>query len=81
MSEAIDTVKSGSGRGGAGKFIRETREELRKVSFPSREDVQGTTLIVIANVLFFAVFLFVIDQAWVYIISGIEWVIGKIVGL
>ena len=80
MSEAIDTVKSGS-RGGVGKFISETREELKKVSFPSREDVQGTTIIVIANVLFFAVFLFLVDQAWAYIIDGLTWVIGKIAGI
>ncbi len=79
MSEAIDTVKSG--RGGAGNFIRETREELKKVSFPSREDVQGTTLIVIANVIFFAIFLFAVDQGWVYILLGIEWVVNKIAGL
>jgi len=80
VSEAIDTVSKKSG-GGIGKFIRETREEMKKVSFPSAEDVRGTTLIVIANVLFFAVFLFLIDQAWVYIIYGIEWVINKIAGL
>lgn len=81
MSEAIDTVKKESGRGGIGKFIRETREELNKVSFPSAEDVRGTTLIVIANVLFFAIFLFLVDQAWVYILMGLEWVVNKIAGL
>ena len=80
MSEAVDTVKSGN-RGGIGKFIAETREEMKKVSFPSREDVQGTTIIVIANVIFFAIFLFAIDQAWTYIIAGIEWVVGKLAGL
>jgi preprotein translocase SecE subunit len=81
VSEAIDTVKKEGGRGGIGKFIRETREELNKVSFPSAEDVRGTTLIVIANVLFFAVFLFLVDQAWVYILLGIEWVVNKIAGI
>lgn len=81
MSEAIDTVKKEGGRGGVIKFIRETREELNKVSFPSKEDVMGTTMIVIANVLFFAVFLFLVDQAWVYILMGIEWVVNKLAGL
>lgn len=79
MSEAVEAVKSG--KGGIGKFVSETREELKKVSFPSREDVINTTIIVIANVIFFAIFLFVIDQVWVYAIQGIEWVIGKLAGL
>jgi preprotein translocase subunit SecE len=81
VSETIDTVKSGSGKGGVGRFISETREELKKVSFPSREDVQGTTLIVIVNVLFFAVFLFLVDQAWLYILMGLDWVVNKIAGI
>jgi preprotein translocase SecE subunit len=80
VSEAIDTVNNESGKG-VGNFIRETRAELNKVTFPSAEDVRGTTLIVILNVIFFAVFLFVVDQAWVYILLGIEWVINKIAGI
>lgn len=80
MSEAVDTVNK-KRRGGIGKFVTDTREELKKVSFPSREDVQGTTLIVIVNVLFFALFLFLVDQAWVYILLGIEWVVNKIAGI
>jgi preprotein translocase subunit SecE len=80
VSEAVDTVNK-KRSGGIGKFYTETREELRKVSFPSREDVSATTIIVIVNVLFFALYLFLVDQAWVYIIAGIEWVIGKIAGI
>ena len=80
MSEAVDTV-SKKRSGGIGKFVTETREELKKVSFPSREDVQGTTIIVIANVIFFAIFLFLVDQAWVYILMGIDWLVNKAAGL
>jgi preprotein translocase subunit SecE len=79
VSEAIDAMKSENR--GVGHFISETRNELKKVSFPSREDVQGTTIIVIANVLFFAVFLFLVDQAWLYILMGLEWVVNKIAGI
>lgn len=79
MSEAVDTVRSG--KGGIGRFVSETREELKKVSFPSREDVFNTTLIVIANVIFFAIFLFVVDQVWVYSLQGLDWVVNKIAGL
>lgn len=89
MSESVDTVekKEGNGKVGAGEFIKQTREELNKVSFPSSEDVRGTTLIVILNVIFFAVFLFLVDQAWVYILgdtehnTGLRWLVNKIAGL
>ncbi len=84
MSEAVDTLESKGGDGGkkrgAGEFVRETREELEKVSYPSSEDVRGTTLIVILNVIFFAVFLYLVDQAWVYILWGLEWLVNRLAG-
>jgi preprotein translocase subunit SecE len=84
VSEAVDTLGNGKNndeKGGPGQFIRETREELSKVSFPSSDDVRGTTLIVIINVIFFAVFLFLVDQAWTYILEGFTWLINKIAGI
>ena len=85
MSEAVDTLQkqdgNGDGKTSVGEFIQQTREELDKVSYPSSEDVRGTTLIVILNVIFFAVFLFLIDQAWVYILTGLEWLVNRIAGL
>ena len=85
MSETVDTLEpeGGGSKGdkrGIGKFIRETREEMEKVSYPSSEDVRGTTLIVILNVVFFAVFLFLVDQAWAYIITGLEWLVNRVAG-
>lgn len=84
MSEAVDTLDkkdgNGGGKPGVGEFVRQTREELDKVSYPSSEDVRGTTLIVILNVIFFAVFLFLVDKGWVYAINGLEWLVGKIAG-
>lgn len=84
MSEAVDTLDKKDGKDGGkpsvGEFIRQTREELNKVSYPSAQDVRGTTLIVILNVIFFAVFLFLVDQGWTYVINGLEWLVGKIAG-
>jgi preprotein translocase SecE subunit len=80
VAEAVDTIKSDE-KGGVGQFVQETREELNRVSYPSREDVQGTTLIVIINVIFFAIFLFIVDWAWVYILQGIEWLVNKAAGV
>lgn len=80
MSETIDTVKSENEKVGVGQFIRETREELDRVTFPSSEDVRGTTVIVILNFIFFAIFLFLIDQGWTYVLQGLEWLVNKTVG-
>ena len=83
MSEAVDTLdkKSKDGKEGVGEFIRKTREELDKTTFPSSDDVRNTTIIVIVNVIFFAIYLFLVDQAWVYILDGLTWLINKIVGI
>ena len=59
MSEFWKKVK-GSWNNGL-DFIRETRKELKNVSWPSRREVTGTTLVVIATVFFFGFFLWVVD--------------------
>lgn len=83
MSEAVDTLdnKNKDGKEGVGEFIRKTREELDKTTFPSSDDVRNTTIIVIVNVIFFALYLFLVDQAWVYILEGLTWLVNKIVGI
>ena len=43
------------------EFIGETRKELRNVTWPSRRETTGTTLVVIAAVFFFGFFLWVVD--------------------
>jgi preprotein translocase SecE subunit len=82
VSEAVDTLdKDSGGKAGVGEFIKETRAEMKKVTYPSSEDVRGTTLIVVLNVIFFAIFLFLIDKGWTYVLQAIEWVVNKIAGL
>jgi len=78
VPEVVEAVKEKKGK--VSQFIRETREELEKVSFPSANDVRGTTLIVIINVIFFAVFLFLIDRFWTYVLDGFTWLVNRIVG-
>ncbi len=91
MSEAIDTLDDKGRVPGLepgpkekkesiGEFIQHTREELDKTTFPSSEDVRNTTIIVIVNVIFFAIYLFLVDRAWVYIIDFLTLLINKIVG-
>jgi preprotein translocase SecE subunit len=82
VSESIDTLDNkNKEKEGIGEFIRHTREELDKTTFPSSDDVKNTTIIVIVSVIFFAVYLFLIDQVWTYLLDGLTWLVNKIVGI
>lgn len=80
MSEAVAPVE-GKHKEGIGEFVKNTRAELDKTSFPSRGNVQSTTIIVIINVLFFAAYLFLVDHAWVYLLGGLTWLVNTIAGI
>jgi preprotein translocase SecE subunit len=80
VSEAVAHVE-GKNKQGVGEFVRETRAELDKTTFPSSNDVKNTTIIVIVNVIFFALYLFLVDQAWVYVLQGLTWLVNKIAGV
>ena len=77
MAEAV--TEKGKGEG-VGEFIKQTRAELDRTTFPSSEDVKNTTIIVIISVIFFAIYLFLIDQAWTYILEAFTWIVNKIAG-
>lgn len=82
MSEAIDTLDNqNKPKESVGEFIRHTREELDRTTFPSSDDVKKTTVIVVVSVIFFAVYLFIVDQAWTYLLDGLTWLVNKIVGI
>jgi preprotein translocase SecE subunit len=76
VSEAVEKRKEG-----IGEFIQKTRAELDKTTFPSSDDVKNTTIIVIINVIFFATYLFLIDQGWTYVVQGLTWLVNKIAGV
>ncbi len=77
MSEAIDKHSKGT----VGEFVRTTREEMRRTTFPSSDEVRKTTIIVVINVIFFAIYLFLIDQGWTYFLEGFTWLVNKIAGV
>jgi preprotein translocase subunit SecE len=58
------------------EFISEVRSEMRKVSFPSRDEVVGTTIVVIVTSFVFAAFLFAADQLIVLGYQGLVKVLG-----
>jgi len=75
VSEAVEKQREG-----IGEFVRKTRAELDKTTFPSASDVKGTTIIVVVSVLFFAAYLFLVDRSWVYVLEALTWVVNKIAG-
>ena len=53
-------------------FLSDVRNEMRKVTFPSRKEVQATTFVVIITVIIFGIYFFLIDNV---INGGISWVL------
>ena len=60
------------------EFLHDTRAEMKRVSWPSLTHVQNTTIITLIAVIFFAVYLFVVDQALSRLILGLDWAIEKL---
>lgn len=81
MAEAVGSLEEGKKKEGVGEFIKKTREELDRTTFPSSEDVRNTTIVVIISVIFFALYLFLIDQMWSYVLEGLTWLVNQIAGL
>jgi preprotein translocase subunit SecE len=69
-----------SGLGRLGQFIHDVRAEMKRVSWPTLVHVQNTTIITLIAVIFFAVYLFLIDLGMTYLITGLEWLVTKIAG-
>lgn len=65
-------------RGGIGQFLHDVRAEMKRVSWPSATHVQNSTIITIVAVIFFAVYLFLVDQGLARLITGTEWLVEKI---
>ncbi len=64
------------------QFWHDVRAEMRRVSWPKANDVKNTTIITIIAVIFFAIYLFAVDQALVFLITQLErfanWLLGGI---
>ncbi len=61
MKEFIEKLKNSLKS--AFEFLKDTKKELNNVSWPSRRELTGTTIVVIVAVFFFGFFLYVVDFA------------------
>lgn len=58
------------------QFLRDTRAEMRRVTWPTLIMVRNTTLITLVAVVFFAAYLFVVDRVWTFLIEGLKGWLG-----
>lgn len=58
------------------QFLRDTRAEMRRVSWPTLLMVRNTTLITLVAVVFFAVYLFAVDRIWTFLIDNLRTALG-----
>ena len=67
ISESFKKIKA---------FLSETRSELKKVTFPARDEVISTTVIVIITSIIFAFYLWMVDIVIIKVYEGIIRVLG-----
>jgi len=60
------------------RYIRETRGELRKVTWPTRDEAQRLTAVVLGVTAAFAAFLWIVDALFS---NSIEFLIQRLLGL
>ena len=64
-----------------GQFLHDVRAEMKRVSWPSLNDVRNTTIIVLVAVIFFAVYLFLVDRGVSFLITQLDnllkWLTGS----
>jgi preprotein translocase subunit SecE len=53
------------------EYVRQTREELRKCTWPTWEELKGSTLVVSIAILLLGVFTFVADELFMHIVRWI----------
>jgi len=58
------------------QFLRDTRAEMRRVSWPTLIEVKNTTIITLIAVVFFSIYLFGVDRVWGFLIEKLRTLLG-----
>jgi len=66
---ARDSVTGWGGR--SRRFLAEVRNEMSRVTWPSRKEVYATTLVVILTSVFFGIYLFLLDFG---LLHAVQWI-------
>jgi len=59
-----------------GNFLKDVRSELKKVTWPSRNEVYSTTIVVIAATIFFGFYLFFWDVIFTWLLGKVQSLFG-----
>ncbi|MFQ6109612.1 MAG: preprotein translocase subunit SecE [Candidatus Aminicenantales bacterium] len=57
-------------------FLKEVRSEIKKVTWPSRNEVYNTTIVVILATIFFGFYLFFMDIIFSWVVAQIKSLFG-----
>ena len=57
-------------------FVSEVRNEFKKVTWPPRKEVQGTTVVVVLTVFFFGFYLYGLDLIMSYAAAALTRLVG-----
>jgi preprotein translocase subunit SecE len=52
-------------------YVQETREELKKCTWPSWDELKGSTIVVLVSILMLGVFTMVVDLLLTFFVKGI----------
>ncbi|HKR60109.1 MAG TPA: preprotein translocase subunit SecE [Pyrinomonadaceae bacterium] len=66
--------------GRLGTFWRDVRAEMKRVSWPSLNEVRNTTIITLVAVIFFAVYLFLVDRVWAFLLIQLNHLLTWLTG-
>ena len=62
------------------QFVRDVRAEMKRVSWPSVNEVKNTTIITLIAVIFFAVYLFLVDRIWAFLLVQLNHLLNWLTG-
>jgi preprotein translocase subunit SecE len=62
------------------QFLRDVRAEMKRVSWPTLNEVRNTTIITLVAVVFFAIYLFLVDRIWVFLLTQLNNLLGWLTG-
>ena len=62
------------------QFLRDVRAEMKRVSWPTMNEVKNTTIITLVAVVFFAIYLFLVDRIWIFLLTQLNNLLSWLTG-